>query len=192
MPRAKPDPEIVDQARELRRVGCSFREIGDTLGVTAPTVKRWLDEPEAAATAQPPSVPTLPAPSLPAHMHTPEAPPLVPVNTDDPIALVKQLIREQHAQIHMDRAAGGRGTSISSAVATLEKLTKTLKQLEEADRKAGDGITISGSDVARIRDSLEARVTAICNRPLLCANCSRALSVHYGTGGKPPPPVAGA
>jgi predicted transcriptional regulator len=189
MPRAKPDPVIVDQARELRRVGCSFREIGDTLGVTAPTVKRWLDEPESEPPA--PRSP-LPAPSLPAHMHTPEAPALVPVNTDDPIALVKQLIREQHAQIHADRAAGGRGTSISSAVATLEKLTKTLKQLEEADRKSGDGITISGSDVARIRDSLEARVTAICNRPLLCANCSRALSVHYGTGGKPPPPVAGA
>jgi hypothetical protein len=192
MPRATPNPEIVAQARELVAMGCSHRTAGETLGVTGTTIARWLAEPPSAkppapavspsAMPPPPSAP----PALPAHMFTPAAeglaPAHAPVNVDDPIALVKQLIREQHEQIHRDRAAGARGTSVSSAVATLEKLTKTLKQLEESDRKAGDGVTISSAEQARIEASLAERIRANCNRPLLCNRCSRELSVFFGTG----------
>jgi hypothetical protein len=115
-------------------------------------------------------------------MRAPKAEPLADVDVDDPIALVKQLIREQRQAMHDDRAAGTRGTAISSAAAVLEKLTKTLKQLEEGERKTADGITVSAAELARVKASLAERVTAICNRPLMCARCSRELSVFWGTG----------
>lgn len=115
-------------------------------------------------------------------MHTPEAPPLEYVNPDDPVALVKQLIKEQRAAMYADRQAGARGTAISSAAATLEKLVKTLKQLEEGERKQSDGIVVSSAELARIHASLAERIRSICNRPLLCAECSRSLSVFWGTG----------
>ncbi len=156
----------------------------------AMTISRWLKKaapaPAVLEIAPPPApAPALPSSTLPlpAHMSAPEAPKHEAVNVDDPIALVKQLIREQHAQIHADRASGARGTSVSSAVATLEKLTKTLKQLEESDRKAGDGITISSTELARIEASLDERIKANCARgELRCAKCSRELSVLWGTG----------
>ncbi len=182
-----PDPEVVQQARELVAAGCSLREAAKVLGTTAPTIKRWIERPaelDAVASEPPParasSAP--PAAALPAHMFTPDAPPLVALNADDPIGLVKQLIRELHAQIHADRVAGARGVTVSSSIATLEKLTKTLKQLEEGERKTADGITVSAAELARVKASLAERVTAICNRPLMCARCSRELSVFYGTG----------
>lgn len=177
MPRAKADPELIERARELVALGCSLREAAITLGVSAPTIKRWIEEPPPE---RPPSAP--PPADLPAHMRPPEAPPLVAVDPNDPIALVKQLIKEQREAIHADRASGARGTAVSSAVATLEKLVKTLKQLEESERKTNDGITVSAAELARIEASLAERIKAICNRPLCCSQCSRALSVFWGTG----------
>lgn len=181
MPKAKPDPALVAQARELIALGASLREAAATLGVTAPTIKRWIDAPAEPPPERPASAPPPPA-ELPAHMKPPEVAPLVAVDPDDPIALVKQLIREQREAIYADRASGARGQSVSSGAAVLEKLVKTLKQLEEGQRKESEGIVISAAEIARIETSLAERIRAVCNRPLLCAQCSRELSVFWGTG----------
>ena len=189
MPRPKADPQLVAQAIELVRIGCSYRDAGQTLGVTAPTVMRWVKEAESvppprepsAPPPAPPSAAPPPAVTLPAHMAPPPAVPFEPVNTTDPIELVRQLIREQHAAIQADRQSGNTRGAASNA-ATLERLVKSLKQMENAARGEGDGIRVSNAELARVRDSLAERVTAICNRPLLCAQCSRELSVFWGTG----------
>ncbi len=176
MPKAKPDPDRVAQARELIALGASLREAGHTLGVSAPTIKRWIE-------ADAPPTPSIPPAALPAHMQPPEAPaPLVAVDPDDTIAFVKQLIREQRAAIHEDRSQGARGTAVSSSVAALEKLVKTLKQLEDGERKAADGVLIPTAEVERIQASLAERIKANCARPLMCASCSRSLNVFWGTG----------
>jgi hypothetical protein len=181
MPRPKASPEIVAQARELVRVGCSLKDAGDTLGVSAMTIKRWIDAPAEPPSAppQPPSDPP-PAVTLPAHM---APPPPMPVLEDisDPIELVRQLIREQRAAIQADRLSGNTRGAASNA-ATLERLVKSLKQMESTAKDDGDGIRVSNAELARVRASLAERVTAICNRPLMCARCSRELSVFWGTG----------
>lgn len=178
MPKAKPDPELVAQARELVAMGASLREAAATLGVSAPTIKRWIEaEPE-------PSAPLPPA-ALPVHMRPPEPPPpLADVDLDDSIALVKQLIQEQRATIRAQQAAGVHGTSASSAAAVLEKLVKTLKQLQDGERKAGDGITVSAAEFGAAQADLDAKLAARIERGgvIRCADCERALSVAFGLG----------
>lgn len=171
MPKAKADPELVAQARELVAMGASLREAAATLGVTAPTIKRWIDEP-------PPSPP--PA-ALPAHMKPPEAPPIVPLDTSDPRKMVEQLIADIYSMIQTNRASGDT-RQMGSLAATVSKLSVTMRQLDAQARAAADGIVVSAAECARIEASLEARIKAHCNRPLLCAACSRELSVFWGTG----------
>lgn len=178
MPRAKADPDDVAKAAELRALGCSFREIGQTLGVTATTVKRWLDEPPPAPANTPPA-------ALPAHMAVALAPPVVPLDMSDPVAMIAQLIAEQHAAIAADRAAGNM-RAVSSNMSTLERMTKTLKQLQAGAADDANTVRISRAEISKIEDSLRERVAAICNRPLLCAECSRKLSVQWGVGVTPP------
>lgn len=181
MPKAKPDPELVAQARELVAMGASLREAAATLGVSAPTIKRWIEsEPEPAAPPRAESAPPPPA-SLPAHMKPPEAVAIVPLDTSDPRKMVEQLIGDIYTMIQTNRASGDT-RQMGSLAATVSKLSVTMRQLNEAAQTAADGVTVSAAEVARIETSLAERIKAICNRPLLCAECSRELSVFWGTG----------
>lgn len=173
-------------------MGASLREAAATLGVSAPTIKRWIESPAEPGrssmpphgSAAPPSSAQPPA-ALPVHMRPPEPPPpLADVDLDDSIALVKQLIQEQRATIRAQQAAGVHGTSASSAAAVLEKLVKTLKQLQDGERKAGDGITVSAAEFGAAQADLDAKLAARIERGgvIRCADCERALSVAFGLG----------
>lgn len=184
MPKAKPDPELVAQARELVAMGASLREAATTLGVSAPTIKRWIEsEPEPAPRVAPASAPpsAQPPAELPAHMKPPEAPAIVPLDTSDPRKMVEQLIGDIYSMIQHNRASGDT-RQMGSLAATVSKLSVTMRQLNEAAQSAADGVVVSAAEVARIDTSLRERIKAICNRPLLCAECSRELSVFWGTG----------
>jgi transposase-like protein len=174
MPKPKADPELVAQARELVAMGASLREAARTLGVSAPTIKRWLEE--APASAPPPA-----SAALPAHMKPPEVPAITPLDTSDPRKMVEQLIGDIYSMIQHNRASGDT-RQMGSLAATVSKLSVTMRQLNEAAQSAADGITVSAAEVARIEASLAERIKAICNRPLLCSECSRELSVFWGTG----------
>jgi hypothetical protein len=177
MPKAKPDPELVAQARELVAMGASLREAAHTLGVSAPTIKRWIE----SEPAERPAPPSLAPAALPAHMKPPEAPPIVPLDTSDPRRMVEQLIGDIYSMIQSNRASGDT-RQMGSLAATVSKLSVTMRQLNEAAQSAADGVTVSAAEVARIEASLAERIRAICNRPLLCSECSRELSVFWGTG----------
>jgi hypothetical protein len=174
MPKAKPDPELVAQARELVAMGASLREAAHTLGVSAPTIKRWIE-------AEPEPSPPLPPAALPAHMQPPEAPAIVPLDTSDPRRMVEQLIGDIYSMIQSNRASGDT-RQMGSLAATVSKLSVTMRQLDAAAKDSADGVTVSAAEVARIEASLAERIKAVCNRPLLCAHCSRELSVFWGTG----------
>lgn len=181
MPKPKADPELVAQARELVAMGASLREAASTLGVSAPTIKRWLDAPAPAEPLPAPSSAPPPPADLPAHMKPPEAPPIVPLDTSDPRRMVEQLIGDIYSMIQSNRASGDT-RQMGSLAATVSKLSVTMRQLDAQAQSAADGITVSAAEVARIEASLAERIKAICNRPLLCAECSRELSVFWGTG----------
>jgi transposase-like protein len=158
-------------------MGASLREAARTLGVTAPTIKRWIEEPPTESAA-PPSTP--PA-ALPAHMQPPEAAAMVPLDTSDPRKMVEQLIRDAADSIQRHRASGDSRQS-ASMMATIGKLVAEMRRLDAEARTSADGVVISAADAAKIEASLLERIKAQCNRPLMCSTCSRALSVYWGVG----------
>jgi hypothetical protein len=165
-------------------MGASLREAAATLGVSAPTIKRWVESPadpapRAAPASAPPSAP--PPAGLPAHMKPPEVSAIVPLDTSDPRRMVEQLIGDIYSMIQHNRASGDT-RQMGSLAATVSKLSVTMRQLNEAAQSAADGVVVSPADAAKSRDAMFQRIKAICNRPLLCTECSRELSVFRGTG----------
>jgi hypothetical protein len=59
-----------------------------------------------------------------------------------------------------------------------------LARLTRSEAEDRDVMRISRSEVTTIEESLQDRWAAILSRPLLCAECSRALSVSWGTAGE--------
>lgn len=179
MPRALPDPELVAKAVELVELGCSYRDAAETLGVTAPTIQRWV---KAAKQEPPPSAPPPPA-ALPEHMRPPPIIVTQPLDVTDPVAAIRQLIQEQHAAIQADRAASNPRGAASNA-ATLERLMKTLKQLEAGEKRDAEVFSCSRAELALAEQTIEARIAALAARgEIRCCDCSRALSVEWGLGG---------
>lgn len=177
MPRAKADPELVAAAFELRAAGCPLREIAETLGVTAPTVKRWLDDPPPAPVAAPSS----PAGPLPSHM-APARSEIKPVAVGDDITQVVQAMLERTLQRSADAEAGGNHTAAQREGRDAAALVTVLARVKAEGADDPSVLRISRADVLKIEESLRERVAAICNRPLLCSACSRRLSVQWGTG----------
>lgn len=173
MARPKPDPAIVAAALELVDADCSHADAAEAAGVTAGTIRQWLKRRRVA-----------PAPvAVPDHMAPAPDVPVVPLTFTDPIALVRQLIAEQHAAIQTDRGSGNTRGAASNA-ATLERLVKSLKQMEAHAVADADKIVISTAELAQAEAMIEARIAALAVRgPIRCAECSRELSVAWGTEG---------
>jgi hypothetical protein len=185
--RNPPDPKIVQQCLELVAVGCSAYETAHTLGVTEPTVRRWVKRYGPVASKPEPEAAHLTPFSkraIPAHMMAPELPPHKPVDPSDTLGLMRQLVSEQHERIRADQAAGLRGAPVSSAMSTLEKLTTSLRRLEAAELTKGDAISVSAADFATACADLDAKARAYAERGgvLRCADCNRALSIQWGLG----------
>jgi transposase-like protein len=177
VPKPKADPELVAQARELIAMGASLREAARTLGVTAPTIKRWIEEAPAEKPALSPQAP----PALPEHMKPPEAAPIVPLDMRDQRKMIEQLINEAAESIQRNRQAGDSRQS-ASMMATIGKLVAEMRRLDAEARDSAEGVVISAAEAARTNEALRERIKAHTNRPLVCASCSRALSVFWGTG----------
>ncbi len=183
MPR-KPDPAIVELALDLIRGGSSFADAGEALDISEACVRNWCKK----AGVESHAAQGLPAVTpIPEHMR-PAAPVAVtPISTADPIAMVEQMIRELHAQIQADKAVGMRGSAVSSSLATLQKWTQTLKQLRKDAQADADTLHFSRQQIDAARVKIRERQEAIASRgELRCAECSRRLSVQFGTGGADP------
>lgn len=175
MPRAFPNPELLARALELVDLGCSYRDAAETLGVTAPTIQRWVKIARQAPSPTPVA--------LPEHMRPAPVAVTQLLDVTDPVAAIRQLIQEQHAAIQADRAASNPRGAASNA-ATLERLMKTLKQLEQANTSDAEVLKLPRAELALADQTIEARIAALAARgEIRCCDCSRALSVEWGLGG---------
>jgi hypothetical protein len=166
------DLETRRQVFQLSEEGLSTRAIARVVGTSHTTVARVLREP-------PP-----PPAELPAHM-APSAPLVIPLDassSDAPaLVVVRELLAEARAQFAAASACGD-SASAQRYARTAAGLTPVLARLEREDREVDGAVRISPGDAAKTRDAMFERIKSICNRPLLCAKCSRELSVFWGTG----------
>ena len=173
MPRPKADPERIAQARELIALGASQQEAAQTLGVSQPTIKRWLDEP----------APITPAPELPAHMRIAEAPPVEPLDMSDPRKAVEQMIGYVYSTLQRNMVSGDT-RQFGSLASTMSKLSTEMRHLTEQANASAEGINVSPGEFAAACADLDAKLAARIERggKLRCADCERALSVAMGLG----------
>ncbi len=154
----------------LAKAGMSQRDIAKRTGWSRPTVAAILKEPDPA------SVPDHMAPAV---IET-DAPP-----SDAPaLDQVRWLVSQARAGLESALSVGDR---LSAARYTRDcgYLLNALQRLERTAAAEGNIVWhATKAEVAEIEESLRERISAILSRPLLCAECSRALSVSWGTGGE--------
>lgn len=167
------DPDFRRRVFALHEEGLSNRAIGRALDSNHTRVAAILREP-------PPPPAELPAHMRPAQPATMAA--LNPAESDAPaLQVVRELLAEARAQFTAATASGD-SASAQRYARTAAGLTPVLARLEREDREDDGAVRISLAEAAKIQDSMNERIKAVCNRPLLCAKCSRELSVFWGTG----------
>ena len=123
--------------------------------------------------AAPPAPAVVPALDLPAASPIPlDAPAIDTVRTL--MAYAREQVVVASAQNNAELAQ--RHTRNASALASV------LARLEKVEAAGSDDLRTPRSTIAAIRADLTGRIAALQERPLLCAHCSRALSVMWGTG----------
>lgn len=165
------------QKAEIRRLaaeGQSHRKIAEKVGVSHVTVGKVLKEPLPNALSQhlrnrPPATPPPEASEEPAD----DAPALVQV---------RYLVSEAREQIRKANAIGDSQLA-QRQVRNAAYLSNVLARLEKVEAADSDLLRFSKREIDQAMASLLERVRAVCDRPLLCAECSRQLSVDLGTAG---------
>jgi AcrR family transcriptional regulator len=174
MPASKRD-EYKAAVIEAHAKGATTREIAKAVGVSHMTVARWIKDadvkPTIAARAAKIEAAAADAPDVPADVVLPErAPEKLRVQIDHAWAMVE-----------VAKRAGDYKSSAQFSKLAAE-LTNSLLRAERGEVEDADAIRISRREIDEKRAEIMATVKAICDRPLLCAQCSRQLSVDYGTG----------
>lgn len=168
------DPER-HEIHERRAKGESIRQIAKATGWGRTTISRVLAE-------------ALPAPTaLPDHMQPESLATEIgpgPSASDPAIDQVRFLLSTCRAQLDQAQRLGDR-SSAARLTRDAAYLTNTLSKLERIESADEDVFRISRAEIKAIDEQMRERMAAILSRPLLCAHCSCALSVSWGTGGEP-------
>jgi transposase-like protein len=186
-PKRKLKKETIAQAALAS--GCSLREAARKAGVSAPTVARWRDL-YGWGPGVPPSEPPAPgyagyADPIAARVAAAVPPPPPSAPADDPpaeeldtVASTRELLRQTMAIARQARAEGNL-TAAQRAMRDAQALQAILARVE-ASRASDDGaLHLSPRELAEADAVVRDRIAAVVSRPLLCAHCSRALSVQW-------------
>jgi len=194
MPRKPPDPEIVKLALEAVRSGQAQAEVARLAEVSEGTIARWIKVYGASAPA------VVPSPAAPPRMQEEQrAMPLAEVNTlvqpieeDQGVSEIdklRQTRRSLEAMAGEAREVGSYSTA-AKLMRDAAGLAPVISRLLKAEAEADDVLRISRKDIALARISQRDKEAQILSRPLLCAQCSRALSVAFVQGSEPDPSTA--
>lgn len=176
--RKPPDPELVSETLALVAAGVSLAEAARTAGVSEGAVRQWIKKAKAKPSAPPPAG----LPSIPDHMAPPPPAEAVEVG-HDMVAGVRAMMNRALLRSAAAEAAGNY-TSAQRDSRDAAQMATVLARLTRSEAEDRDILRISRSEVASIEEQLRERIAAILSRPMLCAECSRALSVTFGTGGE--------
>lgn len=205
------EPGVLEHILEQHSKGYSYREIEAELTelgvlISHMKVKRLVDESKASASAPHPPAPLASAPEdrqeAPPQAPKPkltealqarkdrqagsadDRPPETPEDPGVPFDFegsLQRMIRdaEREARQH-DQASNPRGAQ--AAMRRASELMKVLAQSEKRKPADPDVLQFSLAEIDRAYAEISALLAKLCERPVLCSECSRALSVKFGRG----------
>ncbi len=197
----KVDPKAVEYALAQCRAGRSFRDVAAELhelgvDVSYGTVRRWVERADAKPEAPPPA--PVAAPDTPradpklrqrleaqkaraaAEAPPPEAPsdPAAPFDYE---AELHRMIRDAQQEVK-EYTQSSNPKAAQAAARRASDLMKVLAQQEKRKPVDPDVLTFSKAEIERAFGEVEGLLAKLCERPVLCASCSRELSVRFGRG----------
>jgi hypothetical protein len=93
--------------------------------------------------------------------------------------LVRTQLKDALARAHQAFATGDTAVAARYSKQATE-LSTTLARLEKAENENKDSIVITPTELADAEHKLRERIRAVLERPLLCAHCSRQVSLDFG------------
>lgn len=170
--------EVKQLAVEEYRKGRTLDELAEAADVDARTVARWVRE--AAAPVAPPIAPA-PEAEAPAENAPPDED--EEFDPDDSLAF-NRAIRKRMLREARSASAVGNHTAAQRFLRDAAGVANTIARLERDQRANADTLHVTRAEIDKAIEKVEERVKAIASRPLLCAQCSRALSIEMATDEK--------
>ncbi len=191
MTRHAPDPAIKAAALEALRAGGSFREVAAAVGVSQTTIARWAKDADPAELPARLGGTAAVAPEIAERAAKivgriePATIPAVEALPDDASALlrVRAILAEADRALQRGRASGDLQL-IQRATRDSAMMLPVLARLEAQAAESGDVLHVTHASIEEAMAGVEKRVAALLDRPLLCAECGRALAIKIGKGEK--------
>jgi hypothetical protein len=195
MPASKKDPDVLAFARERRAAGLSLEQIAAELvalqtPVTAMTLSRWLAEPGAPKETRGPK---RKAEAQRFQRRQPSEPPAastLPPEDEPLIDFMRRQLRTMQGDAEQARVANP--VLYQRLVRDMVILSNNLARAErEQPGDDGDSFTFTRKEIEQAIPALLEKMAGWVDRcqavgGLLCARCSRELSVELGRPGEPP------
>ncbi len=103
----------------------------------------------------------------------------------EPLEILRRTLRQ--AQRDADQwAAVGNASGASRAQRTVAMLAPQVAKLERAEREGDGMVHISRAEIAAAHERNRVNLKRLLDRPLLCADCGRALSAQMAGAGEAP------
>jgi hypothetical protein len=162
------------------RAGHAVREVAAAAGVSFASVARWAREakPDVPADMQARARRLVSrSEGAPDRDYGPD--PMQGVDESDSLAYAKA---QRASMIRASRIAQDEGnhTAAQRALRDASGMSLLIARLERDARTDAEILRLSVSDLEADTAAARELLAAICERPLLCANCSRALSADWG------------
>lgn len=197
MPVSKKDPDVLAFAKERRAAGLSLEQISAELTqletpVTAMTLSRWLAEPGAPKETR---TKRKASPRRPGERRPPSAPPPAPPPADDApvdtLATMRRTLANTLREVDAQRMINPKlAQQLGRDAATYAAIVARLERNQTDD---SESFSFSRKDIEQAIPALLEKMAGWIERcevagGLVCAVCSRKLSVELGRPAEPSAP----
>jgi len=179
MPRAAPDPKLIELVLSAVRSGVAQAEVARQCGVSKGSVSAWVKRYGGGEVVSRLTVPEVapPVANAPRALAEPAEPDAIDDGSTDPIA------RCEAMQTRMLRSAAasesiGNMTAAQRSMRDASNMAVVITRLRRDAAGDREVLHISQAEIAEGKRSVREKIKALVARPLLCAHCGRALSVE--------------
>lgn len=161
------------QALEWLRQGVTLHEVARRLEMTPTTIARWRNAQSSDVAKRAEAI----APSFTVAPPADDAAPEPEPQTD--LEFLRQLARDTRKRIREAERVGNLSAAQKDS-RDLGNLLNTIARVEARERQEDDVLHLRTEELIQAKVAVLTRVRALASRPLLCAACSRELSVRWG------------